>query len=335
MKSLPGPRSVLRKLRGDRRTRLLALRLDWYRQRASRGDLPLAALSQISELSERSELPAHDDRARDGAGLGGPVFILSAGWRSGSTLLQRLLMSSGDLLIWGEPYARCDYISKLSESFAPFAEGWPARNAIYDPARLTEKLHDTWIANMYPGIDDLLEAHRQFFLRLMAEPARTAGYDRWGFKETRLGAVAAEYLRLLFPQAHILCLVRDPLDSWRSYVSMGEMWFRRWPNEPVTGPRAFAAHWNEIASSFVEMGSMPRTHVLRYEDLVADSSTLQLLEADLALTIDRSVLSNRIRGDEAWASESSTKRVLPIGPLARRAFRQSAGATAEHFGYAI
>ena len=33
-----------------------------------------------------------------------PVFILSAGWGAGSTLLQRLIMSSGEVLVWGEPF---------------------------------------------------------------------------------------------------------------------------------------------------------------------------------------------------------------------------------------
>ncbi len=32
-----------------------------------------------------------------------PIFILSAGWRSGSTLIQRLIMSKERILIWGEP----------------------------------------------------------------------------------------------------------------------------------------------------------------------------------------------------------------------------------------
>lgn len=34
-----------------------------------------------------------------------PVFILSAGWRSGSTLLHRMIMADEKVMIWGEPYA--------------------------------------------------------------------------------------------------------------------------------------------------------------------------------------------------------------------------------------
>ena len=31
-----------------------------------------------------------------------PIFIFTTGWRTGSTLLQRLITSSGETLIWGE-----------------------------------------------------------------------------------------------------------------------------------------------------------------------------------------------------------------------------------------
>ena len=34
-----------------------------------------------------------------------PVFVFSAGWRSGSTMLQRMIMENNpELLIWGEPF---------------------------------------------------------------------------------------------------------------------------------------------------------------------------------------------------------------------------------------
>ena len=63
-------------------------------------------------------------------GVGGdpgpePVFLLAAGWRSGSTLVQRLLASSGELLMWGEPYDHCGLIRSLAEGVRPFAEAWP------------------------------------------------------------------------------------------------------------------------------------------------------------------------------------------------------------------
>ena len=34
-----------------------------------------------------------------------PIFVLAAGWRTGSTLLQRMIIEAG-ALVWGEPYSQ-------------------------------------------------------------------------------------------------------------------------------------------------------------------------------------------------------------------------------------
>ena len=51
-----------------------------------------------------------------------PVFILSAGWRSGSTFLRRCLMASSDILIWGEPYRYAEPIRLLARQVRAFAD---------------------------------------------------------------------------------------------------------------------------------------------------------------------------------------------------------------------
>ena len=54
-----------------------------------------------------------------------PIFVLSAGWRSGSTLVQRLLMSDHNTLVWGEVYDRSNIVQNLTKSILPFSESWP------------------------------------------------------------------------------------------------------------------------------------------------------------------------------------------------------------------
>src|SRR5262245_48832244 len=44
-----------------------------------------------------------------------PIFILSAGWRSGSTLVQRCVMSGGEAMIWGEPYGPFGLFDALAD----------------------------------------------------------------------------------------------------------------------------------------------------------------------------------------------------------------------------
>ena len=67
----------------------------------------LEARWDLQGLSEALDSDAPENR---------PVFVLAAGWRSGSTLLQRLVMSSGETLVWGEPYDRACYVQDLARS---------------------------------------------------------------------------------------------------------------------------------------------------------------------------------------------------------------------------
>ncbi len=195
-----------------------------------------------------------------------PVFILAAGWRSGSTMLQRLLIER--CLIWGEPYGHAWPIPSMADQIRCFTASWPESHHFYS-GETREALTTRFIANLYPGVQDLLHAHRGFFDRLLAEPARAAGYDRWGLKEVRLDADHALYLNWLFPAARFLFLVRNPYDAWRSYAARaarGWRWYNRWPDQPLT-PRSFAAHWNRLVGSFMEGHRKVGGLWVRYEDL--------------------------------------------------------------------
>jgi len=196
-----------------------------------------------------------------------PVFVLAAGWRSGSTLLQRLL--SKRCLVWGEPYGHAWPIQLLADQIRCFTDRWPEPHHFYR-GQQGEALASTFIANLYPAVRDLMRAHRGFFDRLFAEPARSAGHDRWGLKEVRLDADHALYLRWVYPRARFLFLVRNPYDAWRSYAAraaQGWRWYNRWPDEPLTA-RSFAAHWNRVVSSVLEGHRKVDGLLIRYEDLV-------------------------------------------------------------------
>lgn len=54
-----------------------------------------------------------------------PVFLLSAGWRSGSTLLQRLLVGSGEIAVWGEPLGETGLIARLAHALTLIDARWP------------------------------------------------------------------------------------------------------------------------------------------------------------------------------------------------------------------
>jgi hypothetical protein len=230
-----------------------------------------------------------------------PLFILSAGWRSGSTLLQRLVNSTERYFIWGEPYHRTDLVRRLAESLIPFATGWPPPEYVHAQTGDGDR-HDGWIANLYPALPRLLDSHRALLRELLAPPPERAGRE-WGFKEVRLSADYAVYLHLLFPGARFVFLIRDPRTAYRSYRTR-PAWFERWPGTQVRTPHAYGRLWRRLAESFLAHQRGLGALVLRYEDLVAGGEAVDRLERALGAEVDRSVLAQRVAGVERGGAPS-------------------------------
>lgn len=254
-----------------------------------------------------------------------PVFILSAGWRAGSTLLQRLVMSGNDVLVWGEAYPHCDYIRTLANSLTTFRGGLPPDQFFVKPVGPNggEKINpDHWIACLYPPPQDLIEAHRQFFRSLFATPATARGYSRWGLKEVVLSVDYATYLKWLFPQARFLFLYRDPYHAYRSYRTFGD-WYYQWPDQPAFTARKFGWVWRHLTESFLAGYRQTGGMLLRYEDLVSGTTPLSELSDYLGTTLSPKVLEKRVTGRAPKALEpipwiELTQLQSEIEPLAER-----------------
>lgn len=211
-----------------------------------------------------------------------PVFVLAAGWRSGSTLLQRMLMP--ECFIWGEPYGHACMLQQLAEPLRCITDDWPESHFFLNEDN-RDSVTERFVANLYPSVTMLLESHRAYLETMFKEvgrvetwqserdnqsaPGRDPAYARWGFKEVRLSADYAHYLKLLYPNCKLLFLIRSPYDAYRSWAARrnaGWKWFYRWPDQPVTA-RLFGRLWTELAGSFVEQAESLGAHVVRYEDL--------------------------------------------------------------------
>jgi len=188
-----------------------------------------------------------------------PVFLYACGWRAGSTLLQRLIVSSQQVLMWGEPYALCGLVQMLTGASRPLLKGYP--ESFYpEPSELTEaaqveirdKLTSSWIANVHPHPKRFKRALRALFDELYGAQAKAAGYPRFGVKEVRLGAPQAVFLKWLYPQSKAIFLVRDPRDCWRSAKAIAENKVWDLPfGPPVTDAQSYARLWREVADSFM------------------------------------------------------------------------------------
>ena len=196
-----------------------------------------------------------------------PLFLLSAGWRSGSTLLQRMLMEHNrDILVWGEPFDHSNIPECMMTQFRSFTAQWPFER-FFLSKHAERTLSDEWVANLYPDVDYLLNAHRRFFDVLFGEPARAVGRTRWGFKEVRLTIDHAMYFRALYPKCKIVFLYRKPHDAYLSYRRLQALWFRSWPDELIATPYAFGRHWANTTRGFLCGHKKVNGVVIRYEDL--------------------------------------------------------------------
>jgi len=225
-----------------------------------------------------------------------PIVIFSAGWRSGSTLLQRLALSGNEALIWGEPYPYCDYIRSMAASLTCMTPTSPPEQFFLpEPPGFKDVGIGAWTACMYPHPKHLWRAHRAFFLTLYRDPALSRGYTRWGLKEVVLSTQEATYVRWLFPSTKFVFLYRNPYDAYRSYRSFGD-WYYRWPDSPVFTAYRFGKVWKMLVDDFVancgELGGL----LLRYEDLAKDASVLQRLSEHLGTGVSAAASAMKVTG---------------------------------------
>ncbi len=240
-----------------------------------------------------------------------PIFIFSAGWRSGSTLLQRLLMSSGQVLIWGEPYSHNGLIDHLSFPLKGITDIFP-RDPWFAHSNVsnTESLMNDFTANLYPDINYLINSHTSFILNLFEKPAQDNGIERWGIKEVRLTIDHAFYLNWLFPQAKFIFLYRNPYDAYRSYS--GSYWYKKWPHEPVYTAKHFGQNWHNLLTGYTKGYKKLNSILLSYENLCSEDFDFDSLAEFLDLDINRNVIQKKVKGNIKWKEDRASRREMRL-----------------------
>jgi len=257
------------------------------------------------------DLPEEDDD---------PIFILSAGWRSGSTLLQRLLSEQGAALIWGEPYNRSCILQSCLNAIRPFAFGLHEPEALLDPSVTARELAVGDRENVYPSPTSLVVALRSYLQHMFLLPALAQGFEAWGLKEVRLGGEYVPFLKLLFPRARIIAVVRDPLGAWSSYRRYAS-WYAAWPDDQVRTVWAFCRHWNALAESLMDRAGTNEVLLVRYENILCGSAFLSL-EDYLGLQINtyEALSFSRSTATQVPAVERAAIRVLTRSTVERLSF---------------
>jgi hypothetical protein len=260
---------------------------------------------------------------------GSPVFILGGGGRTGSTLVQRLLISTGEIMIWGE------HAGVLLDGLHRIVSGmqaWIDKEGAGHLEWFRQQGWNAWIANMNPNHEAFVAAARATLLEALAVPAAQMGYRRWGFKEIRYNGAAVSLLKSLFPDASIIVLLRHPADALRSIKATS--WYEK---DHGARPEAFLAAWAAISSSLAGSASkFDGVLVLRYEDLVGEPERFVNAVAKHvnieAARFDRAAIATRVRGAPgAPMPEPAQLDVRDRAALAAPSVQQAAAA----LGYRI
>lgn len=276
---MPYVKTIMKSLIGTRAARQTRI------QTRAQTKTPLCGLAA---LVERAPPVASDDN---------PIFIFSAGWRSGSTLLQRLICSDRSTLIWGEPYDLCGIIQTLARLPRPVTRDWPPEE-YFVSGHDRDNLTASWIANLYPSLPDFRDAMRTMLCRMFSDPTNEIGADRWGLKEVRFGLEEAIFLHWLFPNAKFLMIYRDVQDAFRSYqhFSPAMSWYASWPHHPTFTPFAFAQHRQRLLNQFPEIARQTGGLIVSYEALTQGAADLNAIAQYCGVDIDPSILNNRVQG---------------------------------------
>jgi hypothetical protein len=268
------------------------------------------SLDALNASSEHTELLDRES----------PIFVLATGWRSGSTLLQRILVTDPKVLLWGEPLGEMAMLSRISEMLSGLSTS-PDIGQMVEPGKAS-LLATSWIATLGPPGFDFRRGLQGFLIRWLGEPAYHRGFHRWGFKEVRLGAAEATLLHWVFPKAKFVLLSRSPYDCYRSLADSG--WHHLYHSRPevrVDSAAGIARHWNRLALSWLGLPKDFPVYRIKYEDVVEKKVDFRDLEAWLGIKLNEELaLSVRV-GSTAWRRRLGACERWIIGREARAGMR--------------
>lgn len=203
-----------------------------------------------------------------------PVVIAGSG-RCGSTLLQSILNTNPDFLIWGEHNG---FLRQIASAFYDTRHPRFPDQSDLDAAGRIKKLRDGrgWSAwDNLCGEAEFQDNFRNFIRSFFADPTGRA--QRWGFKEIRYPGDASDHsLRLMFecfPETRMIVLTRLPEPTIFSMLSHWTYMNARQGNIQVEElDRRILAAANLWSARYSGLDAFAQAHPsnclrLRYEDL--------------------------------------------------------------------
>ena len=236
-----------------------------------------------------------------------PIFVLASGQRCGTTLIQRLLNSNPDILIWGEQHG---YLNGFLREYRALLE-WESEYSHHRKTFL-QNGYDNFVPNMLPEDIDLRKAAIVHITALFGESASILGRSIWGFKEVRYDAQMALFLFRCFPKARFIFLTRNIIDC---FISL-----KHWENSPGSWNRTwteiFIEDWKRINASFLNVSNrIPQLMRVRYEDMVKNPKEfIEKLSSFLSISpdsLDANVFNRKLHVESSDGIIDLRPTILP------------------------
>ncbi len=212
-----------------------------------------------------------------------PVFIFSAGPACGVRLAQQLLSSSNEIMAWSAPAGALNHILEairlMDMSLSPGVMGVLAGTSKAKVQKTVLKPSDDarpHVANMRFSVKHMQRAFQQLFSSLYGMPASKFGFQTWGIADYTANKQTCDMLRMIYPEAKFIFVIRHPVDCLRLIKKLGIRPRDRWGSllEVKNPVDWFASHWAALADDFY---GMPQVFNIRYEDLISGQLNLQAL----------------------------------------------------------
>lgn len=192
------------------------------------------------------------------------IFITAPTARNGITLLQRLINSTRQAVVYGE---NVHLVHQLPTLVHQSVEAHQTLGAKLDDTLRRFQAGDTefWSSALHPGTEPMMMASFQWFYHALSVydgKSKAMGFARWGVKNPMLCPQMIDRLAALLRQAKFLFIVRNPYDVARSAKAR-----RFYADEAAL--REMMRQWRQH-TEHVRKTNAAHTLVIDYEPFVAD-----------------------------------------------------------------
>ncbi|MDG2392695.1 MAG: sulfotransferase [Thalassotalea sp.] len=213
------------------------------------------------------------------------MFILGVG-RSGTTLIQRILNSYDEVIIWGE---HDGFLKSLAKSWQQLKTSTSMDEYCYSKqpsGELNEILKyskdpKTWQAwtNWFKA-NDTDDLYRDFVGNTF-NPNNLDNIKVWGFKEIRYGneSEVIHFLKTLYPDAIFLCVVRDALNVIESQLKTFYLGTSKYPKikrlMQLSKVIKIANDWKRSNLHYLKLSQTNENfHFIKYEEFLNDRTVI-------------------------------------------------------------